>query len=50
MLERVFKSLSEIPIRMVSCGGSVNNVSILIDKQYKEKAMNALNEGLFGLK
>lgn len=49
-LNEVFKSLAEIPVRMVSCGGSANNVSVLIDKQYKEKALNALNEGLFGLK
>jgi aspartate kinase len=50
VLEKVFKSLPEIPVRMVSCGGSANNVSILVDKQYKDKALNALNEGLFGLK
>jgi aspartate kinase len=48
-LNEVFKSLSAIPVRMVSCGGSANNVSVLIDKQYKEQALNALNEGLFGL-
>jgi aspartate kinase len=50
VLEKVFNSLSEIPVRMVSCGGSANNVSILVDKQYKDKALNLLNEGLFGLK
>jgi len=50
ILTKVFESLADIPVRMVSCGGSVNNVSVLIDKQYKEKALNALNEGLFGLK
>jgi aspartate kinase len=50
VLSKVFDSLNDIPIRMVSCGGSANNVSVLIDKQYKEKALNALNEGLFGLK
>jgi aspartate kinase len=49
VLKRVFDSLAEIPVRMVSCGGSVNNVSVLINKQYKEKALNALNTGLFGL-
>jgi aspartate kinase len=49
-LHDVFESLAGIPVRMVSCGGSANNVSILIDKQYKEKALNDLNEGLFGLK
>lgn len=50
MLKKVFDSLGEIPIRMVSCGGSANNVSILVDKSYKEQALNALNEGLFNLR
>ena len=50
VLEKVFASLREIPVRMVSCGGSANNVSVLVDKQYKDKALNALNEGLFNLK
>lgn len=50
VLKKIFDSLGEIPVRMVSCGGSTNNVSVLIDKQYKDKALNALNEGLFGLK
>jgi aspartate kinase len=50
VLEKVFESLKEIPVRMVSCGGSANNVSVLVDKQYKDKALNDLNEGLFGLK
>ncbi|MEO5976226.1 MAG: aspartate kinase [Chryseolinea sp.] len=50
MLTKVFNSLSSVPVRMVSCGGSANNVSVLIDKQYKEKALNDLNEGLFNLK
>ncbi|HYG20328.1 MAG TPA: aspartate kinase [Ohtaekwangia sp.] len=50
VLNKIFDALAEIPVRMVSCGGSTNNVSVLIDKQYKEKALNLLNEGLFGLK
>lgn len=50
VLKKVFDALNDMPVRMVSCGGSVNNVSVLIDKQYKEKALTALNEGLFGLK
>lgn len=49
-LNEVFSALGAIPVRMVSCGGSANNVSVLIDKQYKDKALNALNEGLFGLR
>src|SRR6187402_1998091 len=50
VLKKVFDSLTDVPVRMVCCGGSVNNVSVLVDKQYKDKALNDLNEGLFGLK
>jgi aspartate kinase len=50
MLSKVFDALSAIPVRMVCCGGSPNNVTVLIEKEYKEKALNALNEDLFGLK
>jgi aspartate kinase len=50
VLKKIFDSLGDIPVRMVSCGGSTNNVSVLVEKQYKDQALNALNEGLFGLK
>ncbi len=50
VFNKIFSSLSGVPIRMVSCGGSTNNVSVLVDKKYKDKALNVLNEGLFGLK
>lgn len=49
VLEKVFRSLAEIPVKMVSCGGSNNNISIVIEPSYKEKALIALNEGLFGI-
>jgi aspartate kinase len=49
-LKKVFDALSGISIRMVSCGGSTNNISVLVDTQYKEQALIALNEGLFNLK
>ncbi len=48
-VNEVFKSLSSIPVRMVSCGGSSNNVSVLVDNQFKNQALIALNGGLFGL-
>jgi aspartate kinase len=50
ILKKVFDSLTTIPIRMVSCGGSPNNVSVLVDEKYKNEALNTLNEGLFNLK
>ncbi len=50
VLKQVFSSLQPIPVRMVSFGGSNNNISILLDTANKEKALNLLNEGLFDLK
>jgi aspartate kinase len=50
VLKFVFDSLASVPIRMVSYGGSHNNISILVETSEKEKALNLLNEGLFGLK
>jgi aspartate kinase len=48
-LKEVFQSLSTLPIRMVSYGGSPNNISILVSTENKNKALNLLNEGLFHL-
>ncbi|HEU5291650.1 MAG TPA: aspartate kinase [Cyclobacteriaceae bacterium] len=50
ILEKVFSALAIVPVRMVSCGGSNNNISIVIEPSYKEKALIALNENLFGIK
>ena len=47
MAEKIFASLKSVPIRMISYGGSYHNVSILIDDKNKNKALNALNKGLF---
>jgi aspartate kinase len=49
VLKEVFQSLPGIPIRMVSYGGSNNNISLLVETSQKDKALNLLNEGLFGL-
>lgn len=50
ILKKVFGALAEIPVKMVSCGGSNNNISIVIEPAHKEKALIALNEGLFGIR
>jgi aspartate kinase len=44
---KVFEALRHIPVRMISYGGSENNLSILIESQYKNEALNAVNEGVF---
>jgi aspartate kinase len=41
---KVFSALSEIPIRMISFGGSRYNISLLVESGYKKEAMEALNE------
>lgn len=46
---RIFDSLKNIPLRMISYGGSENNVSVLIDTKHKKNALVALNKGLFNL-
>jgi aspartate kinase len=46
-IQSVMDSLLDIPVRMVSFGGSKHNVSILIDAKYKMQALKNLNEGVF---
>ncbi len=46
---RIFSSLTDIPVRMISYGGSRYNVSVLVKSQYKNEALEVLNQGLFGL-
>jgi len=43
----VLNCLKNIPIRMISYGGSNYNMSLLIDTKNKAKALNLLNKGLF---
>lgn len=44
---KIFDALKNIPIRMISYGGSENNVSILVDSKLKKDTLVALNKGLF---
>ncbi|MDT7831357.1 aspartate kinase [Flavobacteriaceae bacterium S356] len=46
----VFNSLKDIPIRMISYGGSNYNISLLVKTSDKKRALNALNRGLFSKK
>ena len=46
---KIFDSLKKIPLRMISYGGSENNISVLVDSKHKKDALVALNKGLFGL-
>ncbi|MBC8154323.1 MAG: aspartate kinase [Bacteroidetes bacterium] len=44
---RVFNAMRDIPIRMISYGGTESNLSLLIHSKFKVDALNALNDGLF---
>jgi len=45
----IFDALRNIPVRMISYGGSENNISILVDTRLKKKTLTELNKGLFNL-
>jgi aspartate kinase len=44
---KVVNALSEIPVRMISYGGSNYNISFLIKAEDKKRALNALSAALF---
>ncbi len=44
---KVVSALSEIPVRMISYGGSNYNISFLIKSEDKKRALNALSAALF---
>ena len=48
VLRKIFESIPDIPVRMVSYGGSRHNISLLVSREYKEQTMQKLNAGLFG--
>jgi aspartate kinase len=46
---QLFEAMKDVPIRMISYGGSKNNISLLVSTVHKKQALIALNKGLFGL-
>ena len=49
IVKKIFDALEEIPLRMISYGGSKYNISLLTESRYKKDALIALNKGLFNL-
>ncbi len=47
MLATIFNSISSIPVRMVSFGGSQHNISLLVAHEHKVDTLRLLNKGLF---
>jgi aspartate kinase len=48
-LKKLFDCLSNVDVRMVSYGGSLHNISILVSGEKKKQVLQQLNSGLFGL-
>lgn len=44
---RLFEILNDIPVRMISYGGSSNNVSLLVPTQRKKETLRSLHQKLF---
>ncbi len=49
ILAALFESIKDIPVRMVSYGGSRHNISLLIPGNVKTQTLQLLNKGLFNL-
>ena len=47
ILKQVVDAIDDIPIRMLSYGGSKFNISLLIESAYKAQTLNRLNERIF---
>jgi aspartate kinase len=43
----VFNAVKDIPLRMISYGGSNHNISMLVKQEYKKQALIALSKNLF---
>ena len=44
---QIINAMNEIPIRMISYGGSSHNISFIIHKDFKKQALQSLSEHLF---
>lgn len=49
IVKKLFGSIMNVPVRMVSYGGSPHNISLLIPAAYKTQILQQLNKGMFGL-
>ncbi len=49
IVKKLFGSIVNIPVRMVSYGGSPHNISLLISAEHKTQILQQLNRGMFGL-
>ena len=49
ILQKVFQAMENVPVRMISYGGSRYNISILVDTKFKNDTLKELNNHIFDL-
>jgi aspartate kinase len=49
VLKKLFNAIDEVPVTMVSYGGSAHNISLLVPTLDRTKTLQLINSGLFGL-
>ncbi len=49
VLTKLFAAINEVPVTMVSYGGSPHNISLLLPSAFKTKTLQLVNKGLFNL-
>jgi aspartate kinase len=49
IVKKLFESIQNIPVRMVSYGGSPHNISLLVPANFKTQILQQLNKGMFDL-
>jgi aspartate kinase len=49
VLKKLFNAINEVPVTMVSYGGSAHNISLLVPTTDRTKTLQLINSGLFGL-
>ncbi len=47
MAARIFDTLTEVPVKMISYGASERSIALLIDTAHKKSTLQSLNDGLF---
>jgi aspartate kinase len=49
ILKKLFEAINDVPVTMVSYGGSPHNISLLLPSAHKTKTLQLVNKGLFNL-
>jgi aspartate kinase len=49
ILQKVFRAMENVPVRMISYGGSRYNISILVDTKFKNETLRELNKHIFNI-